>query len=366
MLSLAKIGFSSLLICSIISCDKIPRGAPMTAEVLRDNNSSTNNYSLHKVDSAFFDSNIAVTKRQQINNFNWNLKVEEEDHIQIKSGDTINLEVWDGADNSLITPVGQKRTLINNSIVSDAGVFVPYIGVVNVISLTPDVARTKIQDSLSKVVPSAQVSLTVTPGVNNSVKLINGFKRSGMISLEENRSSILSIIASAGGVDPSIKFPILTVTRDGTQHTIFLDDLYDDPQKDIILKGGDKLVVRNDRRYFLSLGATGKETLIPFNQKSISALDAVSMFGGISNQTGNPGGILIFRVEGEVFQDRTTTGEQKRHDIYALNLTNADGIFSAKKFQIQHQDLILVTDSEVTTVGTALKFLGSFTRVSFD
>ena len=237
MLSLAKIGFSSLLICSIISCDKIPRGAPMTAEVLRDNNSSTNNYSLHKVDSAFFDSNIAVTKRQQINNFNWNLKVEEEDHIQIKSGDTINLEVWDGADNSLITPVGQKRTLINNSIVSDAGVFVPYIGVVNVISLTPDVARTKIQDSLSKVVPSAQVSLTVTPGVNNSVKLINGFKRSGMISLEENRSSILSIIASAGGVDPSIKFPILTVTRDGTQHTIFLDDLYDDPQKDIILKG---------------------------------------------------------------------------------------------------------------------------------
>ena len=55
-----------------------------------------------------------------------------------------------------------------------------------------------------------------------------------MISLEENRSSILSIIASAGGVDPSIKFPILTVTRDGTQHTIFLDDLYDDPQKDII------------------------------------------------------------------------------------------------------------------------------------
>ena len=62
-------------------------------------------------------------------------------------------------------------------------------------------------------------------------------------------------------------------------------------------------------------------------------------------------------------QDRGNGVETGTRDIYALDLTSADGIFSAKKFLIQHQDLVLVTDTEITAVGTALKFLASITGV---
>ena len=67
----------------------------------------------------------------------------EHTHIQIKTGDRITLEVWDGADNPLITPVGQKRTLMQDIVVSEAGIFVPYVGTVNVNSLSQDQAREK-------------------------------------------------------------------------------------------------------------------------------------------------------------------------------------------------------------------------------
>lgn len=363
MVNLLKNFFKIFLIVGITSCDKVPRGAPMTAEVLRPHDSMNNQFNLHKVDSDFFPVNEASENRRENNETSWSLTKSEHTHIQIKTGDRITLEVWDGADNSLITPVGQKRTLMQDIVVSEAGIFVPYVGTVNVNSLSQDQARDKIQDTLAQIVPSAQVSLNLTPGAENSVNLVGGFKNSGTIPLQADNSSILSMIASAGGVDPNIKFPIITVIRNGRHHTTSLEDLYSDPEKDINLQGGDKLLVREDERYFLALGATGKETLIPFNQESISALDAISKFGGISDQTGNLRGILIFRAENLSAQDRGNGVVTGTRDIYALDLTSADGIFSAKKFLIQHQDLVLVTDTEITAVGTALKFLASITGV---
>ena len=363
VVNLMKNFFKIILIVGITSCDKVPRGAPMTAEVLRPHDSMINQFNLHKVDSDFFPVNEASENRRENNETSWSLTKSEHTHIQIKTGDRITLEVWDGADNSLITPVGQKRTLMQDIVVSEAGIFVPYVGTVNVNSLSQDQARDKIQDTLAQIVPSAQVSLNLTPGAENSVNLVGGFKNSGTIPLQADNSSILSMIASAGGVDPNIKFPIITVIRNGRHHTTSLEDLYSDPEKDINLQGGDKLLVREDERYFLALGATGKETLIPFNQESISALDAISKFGGISDKTGNLRGILIFRAENLSAQDRGNGVETGTRDIYALDLTSADGIFSAKKFLIQHQDLVLVTDTEITAVGTALKFLASITGV---
>ena len=68
-----------------------------------------------------------------------------------------------------------------------------------------------------------------------------------------------------------------------------------------------------------------------------------------------------FRAENLSAQDRGNGVETGTRDIYALDLTSADGIL-VPKFLIQHQDLVLVTDTEITAVGTALKFLASITE----
>ena len=52
---------------------------------------------------------------------------------------------------------------------------------------------------------------------------------------------------------------------------------------DTTLRGGDKVYVEKDGRYFLSLGAAGKEAQIPFPSDKINALDAASLIGGVND-----------------------------------------------------------------------------------
>ena len=142
--------FKIILIVGITSCDKVPRGAPMTAEVLRPHDSMINQFNLHKVDSDFFPVNEASENRRENNETSWSLTKSEHTHIQIKAGDRITLEVWDGADNSLITRQAKTNTDAGYHI-SEAGIFVPYVGTVNVNSLSQDQARDKIQDTLAQL-----------------------------------------------------------------------------------------------------------------------------------------------------------------------------------------------------------------------
>ena len=53
--------------------------------------------------------------------------------------------------------------------------------------------------------------------------------------------------------------------------------------------------MEEDRRYFLSLGAAGSQSQHRFTQDHLSALDAVSIIGGVESRRGNPGGVLVLR-----------------------------------------------------------------------
>ena len=112
------------------------------------------------------------------------------------------------------------------------------------------------------------------------------------------------------------------------------------------MRGGDKIFIQPDERYFLSLGAAGREAMVNFPRDNITTLDAMSLVGGLKASTADPKGILILRdYPNSAVRSDGINGPPKNRMIFAFNLTSADGLFSAGQFLIQDHDLVLITQS---------------------
>ncbi len=273
----------------------------------------------------------------------------------IEAGDTIDLTVWDNEERSLLTNGNQKVVELSNLVVSPSGtVFLPYVSEVYIAKMTPDDARAAIQDKMVMIVPSAQVQLNHEPGSRSSIDLISGVRTAGNFPLLTRDMTVLGAIALGGGVDREIVNPQVRLLRDNRQYGISLDRLLKSPELDTRLRGGDKIYVEADERFFLSLGAAGREAQFPFPTDLVTALDAASIIGGVNDARGNPKGVLILRDYPASAVRSDGAGPSKERVIFTFDLTTADGLFSAGDFAVQHRDLVLVTESPLNATSTVL------------
>jgi polysaccharide biosynthesis/export protein len=129
----------------------------------------------------------------------------------------------------------------------------------------------------------------------------------------------------------------------------------EDTELNVGVRGNDRIYVESDERYFLSLGATGTQAQHFFPQDRVTAIDALAIIGGLSESSADAKGILILRAyeAGDIRSDGT--GPRHERTIFTIDLTSADGLFSAGEFRVQPGDLIYVTESPL--IGTR-NFLG--------
>ncbi|MEO0773098.1 MAG: polysaccharide biosynthesis/export family protein [Pseudomonadota bacterium] len=278
----------------------------------------------------------------------------------VQAGDKIEVVVWDNQEDSLLTN-GERNTAIAPLTVSAAGtVFLPYVGDVRVRGLTETAARNKIQSEIEQVVPAAQVQLTLIPGRNNSVDVSQGVNAPGRFPMDSRNMQLLSVLSLAGGVDTSLRHPSVRLQRSGALYETRLEDILNDPRKNLRVRGGDLIAVVEDSRTFNSVGATGRQELIYFEKEEMSAMDAVSAAGGIDGNRGHPRGVLLLRD----YHPRDLTpgpgGPDMQQVVFAFDLTTADGLFAARNFAVQPDDTLLMTESPVTGIQTIASLLGSF------
>ncbi|MEO0751071.1 MAG: polysaccharide biosynthesis/export family protein, partial [Pseudomonadota bacterium] len=277
----------------------------------------------------------------------------------IQGGDTIEVVIWDNQENSLISN-GEKQTPIPPLSVSSAGtVFLPYVGDVRVRGLTSGAARDRIQSEMEMIVPAAQVQLRHIPGRNNSVDVSQGVQVPGRYPLDSRNMQILSVLSLAGGVNLQLRHPRIRLQRNGQLYETRIEDILEDPSQNVRVRGGDVIAVVEDDRSFNSVGASGRQELIFFEKEDMSAMDAVSAAGGVDGRRGNPRGVLILRD----YHPRDLTpgprGPDMQQVVFAFNLTNADGLFAARNFELAPNDTLLMTESPVTAVQTIASLLGS-------
>ena len=278
----------------------------------------------------------------------------------IEAGDTVSLIVWDNDETSLLsTPSQNVITMPSLKVSSKGTVFLPYADEVYIAKMTPDEARRAIQDKLLTIIPSAQVQLQFASGSNNSVELVSGVAKPGVIPLLDRNTTLTTILALGGGIPTGVPNPQINLSRDGKLYRVSVDTLLSNPSLDTTMRGGDKVFIEPDKRYFLSLGAAGKEAVVNFPRDRVTALDAMSLIGGVNQTSANPKGILILRNYPDSAVRSDSSGPSRDRMIFALDLTTADGLFSAGEFGIQDRDLVLVTQSDLVNTKTIFGLIGS-------
>jgi polysaccharide export outer membrane protein len=216
-----------------------------------------------------------------------------------------------------------------------------------------------LEERLVTVTPSAQVQLEVRESAGSTVSLVGGVRNPGSYPMPDQSFTVLSLIAQGGGVPENLVNPQIRLIRGDAVYGTSIDRLFDNPGLDTTLQPGDKVIVEEEERFFLSLGAAGSEDVHPFPRDRVTALEALSIIGGVADNRGNPQGILVLRTYPASAVRVDGTGPTHQRVVFTMDLTSADGLFSAGEFPIRSGDLVYATESPVTAAQTILSILGS-------
>jgi polysaccharide biosynthesis/export protein len=268
----------------------------------------------------------------------------------ISPGDLIDVTVFENVkDDPLLGNTGQRVSGLSQLQVDGQGyIYIPYAGRIKAAGQTPEGLRQAITRQLEDQTPDPQVSITRAAGEGSTVSIAGQAGANGVYPIEASTRTLAAMLAKSGGVtiDPAVA--IVRVTRGGRTGKVWLQDLYEDPSLDIALRPGDKIVVEEDTRSFIALGATGTQNLVPFESETLSALEAIATVGGLSTNAADPTGVFVLRDESEeiaraVLGRNDLVGDQRI--VYVLNLTEPTGLFEARDFQIRDGDTLYVTEA---------------------
>jgi polysaccharide export outer membrane protein len=347
------------VLAGVAGCDRLPRTAAVEREIVEAAGAETAGFAVHAVDRAFLPvvADWPATGQRALG---WIPTSGGARTQVIAPGDELELTIWDSTENSLLSAMGERSVQIRAlTVAPDGSVFVPYVGNTTVSGMTLQVAREHLQTEVDRVVPSAQVQVTLVEGRTNSVDLVGGVAAPGAYPLPDRNYTVLNLIAEGGGVQPGLVNPQIRLIRGGDIYGTSVERLFANPGLDTLLQGGDQVIVEEDRRYFLSLGAAGEQNQHRFPQDHVSALDAMAIIGGVDSRRGDPGGILILREYPERAVRSDGRGPAQTRVVFTVDLTTADGLFSARNFRIHDGDLLLVTESPVTSAQTIFGLIGS-------
>ncbi len=268
----------------------------------------------------------------------------------LSPGDTLSITIFENVkDDPLLGNTGQRISALTEVQVDGQGyIFIPYAGKIKAAGQTPDGLRQTITRKLDEQTPDPQITVTRLAGDGSSVTIAGQVSGPGVYPIERPTRTLAAMLAKAGGVaiDPAIA--IVRVTRGSHTGKVWLKDLWSNPALDIALRPGDQIIIEEDKRKFVALGATGSQSLVPFESETLSAIEAIATVGGLLTAAADPTGVFVFRNEPAeianiVLGRKDLVGDQRF--VYVLDLTQPTGMFEARDFLIRDGDTVYVTEA---------------------
>ncbi|WP_121022267.1 polysaccharide biosynthesis/export family protein [Litoreibacter meonggei] len=286
----------------------------------------------------------------------------------IRPGDTLGLAIWENVDDGLLAPEGANATDLNEVQVDGAGfIFVPYAGRIKASGNTPEALRRIITGKLDTQTPDPQVIVRRVAGDGATVSLVGGVGQQGLFAIERPTRTLSSMIARAGGISIEPEVAQITVIRGKHRSKIWFEDLYSNPNFDIALRPGDRILVEEDSRAFTVLGATGTQNRIEFVTQTLSAIEAIAQVGGLNSNLADPTGVFVFRNEPAEIANSVlgrTDLQGTQRFAYVLDLTQPTGMFEARDFVVRDDDTVYVTEAPFVTWNKTISALtGSLASV---
>jgi len=347
-----------LLIPALVAGCSMPRGAALQSEVLRGTGDENSDVQVFPVTRASLDELENWPLAHPELRHNWTSTGASPTARTLRAGDLLTISVWDSQPDSLLTTGEQRVVNMQDVPVSSSGqVFVPYVGEVRLAGMSAEQARREIQSQLTAIVPDGQVQLTVVPGSGNTIDVVTGVARPGRVALPEISPTILSVLAESGGIASSLRNPLVRLNRAGVAYAIPARELFSNPANDIQLRGGDRILVEEDSRNYIALGAAGRQEVVYFEREQINALDALSTIGGLSQTRANLEGVMVLRQYPASLVRPVGAYPRQTEVIFTFDLTSADGLFAAEGFDIQPGDVVLATEAVAPLIAQSMSVL---------
>ncbi len=263
------------------------------------------------------------------------------------------ITVFENVPEGLLTSAETRGARLTELQVDDQGfIYVPFAGRVRAAGQTPDGLREAISTQLDQQTPDPQVYVSRTGGDGATVSVVGRVGAQGVYPISRPNRRLTAMLATAGGVSIPTQTATVTVARGEVTDRVWLSDLFEHPELDIAMRGGDRIFVEQDQRNFTILGATGAQARVVFDRQTISAIEALAQVGGLDATRADPTGVFVFRdepadVARNVLGRQDLVGDQRI--VYVLDLTAPNGMFMARDFQIRDGDTVYVTEASAVT-----------------
>jgi polysaccharide export outer membrane protein len=86
----------------------------------------------------------------------------------------------------------------------------------------------------------------------------------------------------------------------------------------------------------------------------------MSVAGGFQDSRADPQGLLVLREYPDSALAPGQRGPRQTRVVFTLDLTSADGLFSARRFEINSGDLLIATEAPVNDALTISNIIGNF------
>ena len=267
----------------------------------------------------------------------------------INRGDVLGLVIYENVTEGLFAgSEGGPGSLEQVQVDDDGFIFIPYAGRIRAADRTPEQLRRIITEQLDAQTPDPQVIVKRVAGDGATVSVSGDVVGQGVFPIERPTLRLTAMLAEAGGASVPAEAAQVSITRDGRRESVWLTDLYENPSFDIALRDQDRIIIEEDRRSFTVMGSTGRQNRVPFETPTISAMEALSLVGGLSTNVADPTGVFVLREEpahiaNKVLQRDDITGP--RRFVYVIDLTEPGGMFNARDFDIRDEDTVYVTEA---------------------
>ena len=279
--------------------------------------------------------------------------------VTLGVGDLVSVTVFEAAAGGLFIPnPGSTRpgnfVTIPDQIVDNSGnITVPFAGEIRAAGRSIPSIQAEIVAKLKDRAIEPQVVITLREQRASQVSVLGEVNIPSRFPITPSGDRILDVIAKAGGP----KYPgyqsYVTLQRSGKEGAELFNDLVDRPADNVYIRPGDIVVVSNQPKTFVALGASGKNGQIDFEAEQMTMSEALGKAGGLLDERANPSYVFVYRLEdkktlAQIGHPADGFASDFVPTIYAVNLLEPQGYFLAAQFAMRDKDVLYASNAPVS------------------
>jgi polysaccharide export outer membrane protein len=294
---------------------------------------------------------------------------------RIGAGDVVEITLWEappavlfGSVSALASgaPVASNSLAQPGQVVDENGLIkVPFAGSIRAAGRTPAEIEQEIVSRLRGKAHQPQAMVRLVQNQATNVTVVGDVAKSGRIPLTPKGERLLDVIAGAGGAKQDVSKTVVQITRGDRLASMSLDAVIRDPSQNIVAQPDDIVTVAYQPSSFISLGATGSNSELPFEATGINLAQAMGRVGGLRDDRADIRGVFVFRLEdpaalgSQLPPNARLTPDGKLPIIYRLDLKQPGSLFVAQSFPMRNRDVLYVSDAPLADLQKFMNMVSS-------